>query len=342
MSKQKTNVFITLDYELFMGNITGTVINCMIKPLDKLIEILNKHKIKITIFVDAAYLLRLSELKFNSQKLQQDYKLIVDQLKLLSIQGHDIQLHIHPQWLNATYFKNNWILDSTKYKLSDIEDSEVSKLFKESKELLEEIIGKPIIAFRAGGYSIQSYSKYIDLFINNGILVDSSVLGNAFMDSNYQKYDYRLCPSFERYNFSQDIIKENPNGNIIELPITQGKVNILYIIYKKLVISRKNNQNKYGDGIPLLSKSEKSYSFLKSLKKIFISKKYTASIDSYSSIYLSYLFNQHRLKSNDFVIIGHPKNFTDFSIFHLEKFILKKRNKIEFLTISSIAKKIHE
>lgn len=51
------NVFFTIDYELFLGGNTGTVRNCLIRPLNALTELLDKYQIKLTLFVDAAYLL---------------------------------------------------------------------------------------------------------------------------------------------------------------------------------------------------------------------------------------------------------------------------------------------
>lgn len=337
MKSKKTNIFITLDYELFMSNITGSVMNCMIKPLDRLIEMLDKYNIKTTIFVDAAYLLRLSELKDKYPDLQQDYVLITNQLKKISKLGHDIQLHIHPQWLNAKYENNNWKLDPKQYKLSDLKKYEAEVLFSKSKALLMQIIEKPIIAFRAGGFSIQSYKDYIQLFIDNGIIIDSSVLGKAYVVSEIQHYNYRLSPRFERYNFSNDLMKEDPNGPFFELPITEGKINLFYWFIKRITLQKKYKQNKYGDGIPLSGLQLKKTSIFDLLKRIFKSKAYTACIDIYSSRYLTYLFNKHRKKSNDFVIIGHPKNISDLSIYHLEQFIINKKDRKNFLTISSIA-----
>src|SRR5574344_1713483 len=103
------NIYLTLDYELFMGVNSGSVQNCLITPTNKLIEMMDKYKIKATFFVDGCYLLRLKELKDKYEKLNQDWKNITDQLSRLSSEGHDIELHIHPQWYDAKYVKGKWV-----------------------------------------------------------------------------------------------------------------------------------------------------------------------------------------------------------------------------------------
>ncbi|KAA3703073.1 polysaccharide deacetylase family protein, partial [Bacteroides salyersiae] len=192
-------ILITLDYELFMGKKTGSVESCLLSPMNSFISMLDRYGIKATIFVDAAYLLRLSELKDKHDKLKSDFELISDHLKCLEQDGHDIQLHFHPQWIYSDYDSKQWIMDFEHYKLSDLPENVLRTSFYSARLLLEEIIGKKIIAFRAGGYSLPTYSGYIDLFKLNGIKIDSSVLRGAYVDSKYQKYDYRNIPKASIY-----------------------------------------------------------------------------------------------------------------------------------------------
>ena len=105
------DLFITLDYELFMGKKTGSVESCLLSPMNSFISMLDRYGIKATIFVDAAYLLRLSELKDKHDKLKSDFELISDHLKCLEQDGHDIQLHFHPQWIYSDYDSKQWIMD---------------------------------------------------------------------------------------------------------------------------------------------------------------------------------------------------------------------------------------
>lgn len=337
MNHKKSNIFITLDYELFMGEKTGSVTNCMIRPLDKLIEILNKYNIKVTIFVDSAYLLKVYELKNRYKSLENDYKLITRQIRSLSENGHDIQLHIHPQWLHSDYSENGWKVDPKHYKLSDLEPTESKTLFANAKLLLEQIINMPVNSFRAGGYSIQTYTDYTQLFSDNGIVIDSSVLVEAYADSDFQKYDYRSCLYYDRYKFKKDLMIEDNCGQFIELPISRHKVGLLFDILKRLTLTKQYDQNKYGDGIASASYITNNESLYHKLFRLFNNNFKTASIDIYYPIYLPYLYRKHRKTNNqDFVIIGHPKNFSELSLFYLEQFIKKEKENSRFLTVSSI------
>lgn len=92
------NIYITLDYELFFGKHSGSVENCIIKPTEALLKIVNPLKIKFTCFVDVGYLVKLEEQKEKYTQLKKDYQKITAQIKNLANQGHGMELHIHPHW----------------------------------------------------------------------------------------------------------------------------------------------------------------------------------------------------------------------------------------------------
>lgn len=165
-------IYLTLDYELFMGNHVGSVEQCLIKPTERLMTILKQHNAKATFFVDASYLYALNKKRISSSKLQSDFESIAYQLLQIKKAGHAIQLHIHPQWYCAEFDGSKWILDEKYYKLSDLPKHIVPSLFIETKNLLESLIEDKVSAFRAGGYSIQSYKEIADLFSSAGILID--------------------------------------------------------------------------------------------------------------------------------------------------------------------------
>ena len=149
------NIYITLDYELFLGKETGSVTNCIIRPMAELNKISEKYNVFYTIFIDSAYLLRLYDIKSQSKELQKDWTNVCQNLKELAQKGHDIELHFHPQWLFSTYNaeREKWYVDSDHYKMSDVEDKDfLRESFAKAKNLLEKVVGKNVVAFRAGGY----------------------------------------------------------------------------------------------------------------------------------------------------------------------------------------------
>ena len=92
------NIYITLDYEIYFGENHGTVENCIIYPTSELIRIAEKYNVRFSFFVDSGFILKLDEFRKRFPVLENDYQAIIKQVNYLSATGHDIQLHIHPQW----------------------------------------------------------------------------------------------------------------------------------------------------------------------------------------------------------------------------------------------------
>lgn len=329
-------IYLTLDYELFLGDKVGTVDNCLIKPTERLIGILNKYDAKATFFVDAAYLYRLCELKSDEQGLSADYDKIVQQLKWLVKNGHDMQLHIHPQWYNASYIEGKWQLTATYYKLSDLSEQDAYSLFRRSKDLLESITEKPVMAYRAGGYSIQTFQGVSRLFKEAGILVDSSALSKKKSPDGPQVYDYSRVAPGDIYRFNEDIATKEENGMFYELPITTCRQGFLSALKGTVEyhLTSTEIKRKYGDGQPVKGSSQKKKGIVAQL--ITDGKQWhPATIDNGGSHNLWNIYRKN-YKANVFVIIGHPKNLSEYSLHNLEVFLKQKdlNNRIE--VVSSI------
>ena len=338
------DIFLTLDYELFLGAKTGTPENCLIKPMAALCEALEKHGVRFSVFVDAAYLLRLSQLSDKNSHLQKDFDLVSKNVKSLHDKGHDIQLHFHPQWLYSDWDESSktWKLDYVHYKLSDMPVDEAIKYFNQAKILLETITGKKIIAFRAGGYCLESFKDYIRLFKENGILVDSSVARGKYNLSGIHYFDYREVPSKHQiYKFSDSIREEVEDGRFIEAPISYCKWNKLYYLRKmRRKIASYKPTIAYGDGISIGNSIEKQKNKRKennSFLSRFAPFASTASTSGITSVWLDDMYRS-ALKNhwNELVLIGHPKEENDCSIANLERFVSAVCKKEQFKTISDL------
>lgn len=186
------NAILTLDYELFMSNKTGTPQKCLFEPMKALTKLLDKFHIKANIFVDAAYILRLQELQEKCQYSANDFDLVCQHIKSLSEQGHDIQLHFHPQWLYSTRGNDGkWSMDFSHYKLSDCDNDFINSSLYKGGVLLQSLSNNQIKAFRAGGYSIMDFPRYSKTLKKLGITIDSSVLTGAVSKTRFQEYDYK-------------------------------------------------------------------------------------------------------------------------------------------------------
>jgi hypothetical protein len=98
------------DWEV-RGNGTGDPRVLQFEPMRKLVKIFNKHGIRGSFNAEV-----MQQLIYRSQQERfPELKVIADEWEQVVIesfrQGHDIQLHLHPQWLDASYQGHgNWKL----------------------------------------------------------------------------------------------------------------------------------------------------------------------------------------------------------------------------------------
>lgn len=329
--------YITLDYELGMGKITGTPEKCLIEPMYHLTELTDKFGIKLNVFVDAAYLLRLRALKDEFSQLQKDYEIVISNVTKLDSEGHSIQLHLHPQWLYSNFDGEKWNLDFEHYKLSDMPLEEQKNIITKGTQLLNSLITRKVSTFRAGGYSIENYSELREVFALNGIKMDSSVLRGEYTNSKFQTYDYRTIPNKTSYYFFNNP-KVEAKGDSIEFPISTVVVpSLVYLINKKTKHKEYSDiietKRKWGDGIGIGYAGNKVQVLLNKIKMLLGYKTIRASIDIGVDLERVYAYSKKHYEGDDFVIIGHPKSISPFTVKVLERFIVN-HPEIEFKTFS--------
>lgn len=333
-----SKIFITLDYELYFGSNSGTYQRSMIEPTEKLLTVLDKHCVKASFFVDSGYLIKLEEFKSIHHELEEEYQAVTDQIKYLTKNGHDVQLHIHPHWEDSSYSDNGWNIDTTRYRLEQFNNDEVARIVKTYKEVLERIGGKKVFAFRAGGWCIQPFSHVKSAFIQNGIWLDSTVFLNGYNNSDTHYFDFRKAPKKDIWRFNSDPVKEEQNGQFLELPISSYRVPPLF--FWRLVASRIIGGSKHhslGDGSPAGGSKKDKIRMLTQFSNTVVS------IDGYKSKLLNRAFK----KSNNsgfkhFVIIGHPKALSLYSISQLDRFLEENNNEDFHTYISWVDKKEDE
>jgi hypothetical protein len=323
-------ILLTLDYELFLGKTTGSVQKCLIEPMERLQEETKRWSPKFTLFVDAVYLYRLKMYGNTYPELQKDFELITEHLKRLQAQGHDIQLHIHPHWWFSHYDGKRWILDNEHYKLSDLTEKDAQEVFLTSKECLETILGKKVIAFRAGGFSAQPTERMAQLFAENNMIIDSSVYPGNNYDSPHQKYDYRNCPDKPWYRFEKDICKEEKEGKLIEIPLTVYRLSPLFYWMLSIIKLQKLQKHRHlGDGTSVRTTHNSIWERLTHKTAGF------ATIDGYKISYLYKAYRKALAESRTlFCVIGHPKLTTPYSAKQLGQFCAKVAGEAEFITIA--------
>lgn len=330
-------ILLTFDYELFLGSKTGTVDNCLVHPMNLYLEAVRPYGVHFTIFVDAAYLYMMKKYSDKYACIAEDYQKIGRHLCWLHQQGHDIQLHIHPQWYFSTFDGEEWHLDKKHYKLSDVPQNEMERLMVESKKLLDDIVSKKTIAFRAGGFSAQPTTLLAGLFEKTGLWIDSSVCPGEYYDSECQRYDYRRVERKELYRFEADICQEQEKGGFTEIPLSMYRVTPLFhwrLLVVRLLekVTKRTVHKTYGDGHSVKT-TKKSI-----LHRLFHSCSTMATVDGYKISFLQdAILTSLRQKRKMMCVLGHPKLATPYSVGKLSKICSNAINEgCQFCTLTEL------
>ena len=140
--KTTKQVLITFDYELFLGNRSGSVSDCLINPTNHLLDVIEQYGCRAIFFVDTTYLLTLKK-NFQIAACKKDFETVMNHITEIASRGHEIFPHLHPHWLDAKYLSatNEWqLLNTDKYRLYHINESERSEIFDQSIEILQQRI----------------------------------------------------------------------------------------------------------------------------------------------------------------------------------------------------------
>ncbi|MDO8954869.1 MAG: hypothetical protein Q7V63_08475 [Gammaproteobacteria bacterium] len=312
-------ILLSLDYELFFGPRTGTVEQCLICPTQELAEAAGRLGARLSLFVDALYLQRLAHEAQRFPRLQRDLDAIRQQLVSLREKGHDIQLHLHPHWLDSSFDGEQWQLVTSRYKLHDFSSAQVTAMVGTAKELLASLIGDTVFAFRAGGWCLQPFAQIAPALLAHSIWLDSTVFAGGISDDKERWFDFSTAPVKDSWCFSHDPNLEDKQGPFVEVPISSMRVTPL--LFWRMAFIRKilSNpiHNSFGDGSSLAWGS--SY-YLQRLTRSTIS---VASMDGLKAGLLGKAFRIEQSKGKQlFHAMGHPKALTRYSLERLENFLV--------------------
>ena len=151
--------------------------------------------------------------------------MIRDQIGSLAKQGHDVQLHLHPEWHGADYRDDQWILHPEQRTVDGLfqTQAEVTDYIAQRKGLIERLCraggdARKVRAYRAGAFSAQPGGKLLAALAENGILIDSSVVKG--LHGPGRAFDYRQAPSAKGpWRVKEDVACEDPSGPVWEFPI---------------------------------------------------------------------------------------------------------------------------
>lgn len=311
-------LLLSLDYEIFFGANTGTVERCLQAPIEALLDKVAANGVKLSLFVDAGYLLRLKELSGKFHSLQKNYDAIRNHLSILKNNGHDIQLHIHPHWVDSHFDGESWRIDSSRYRLHDFDEQGICEIVHTNKEILTDIAGDSVFAFRGGGWCIQPFDNIADALLSAGVWLESTVFHGGKSEDPTRWYDFLGAPDKDFWRFKDDPNSENDSGPFLEVPISSFTANPF--LFWRMALAKKFGGEKFkpfGDGSTMTANSGYYISRLTSKTQS------VTSIDGLKAGMLKEAYTQNTQKKDRkiFHIMGHPKSLSRYSISALKQFI---------------------
>lgn len=309
MSINKRDAIITFDYEVFLGRQTGTIENSVLKPTEAILKVLKENNAKAIFFVDTTWLLFLKE------NFSDDFRLVTGQLRSIAESDSSVELHLHPQWINAVKIGNQINFNSLKhYKLHYLSNEEILDLFNKTIDLLQSITNRKVRCFRAGGWCIEPFNKIRAAFEASGIKYDFSVAPGLYLnEGKVFDFDYSGAPKLPYYKFQNDVQRPEVEGQFLELPVSTYYNNSVYRLVNKILLIIKKDKI-FGDGKGI---KEKSFFTLMSLYRHLIFSYAMLTIDKTSSLYFRYLLQTHFRKTGLLVIISHPKTISKLALNNL-------------------------
>ncbi len=234
----KLSIVFTNDWELF-GDGSGNYFQIQKKPLYDFFEVCENNDIKLTLMAEV--LQQLYHHKFSVsnpdlEKVAEDWdRTIQDTIQ----KGHDVQLHLHPQWLGAEYKNAEWKVNIGISRIADLDKETIHQIITNGKEYLEELIRKvkhdySCIAFRAGGYYIEPAEYIIDSMVTNGIICDVSVT-KGLVNKGLYDFSNAFSNIIPWITSGKTVTTKDLNGKgIIEIPIFSEIITDSKIVWKFL------------------------------------------------------------------------------------------------------------
>ncbi|MBI5388406.1 MAG: hypothetical protein HZA90_27390 [Verrucomicrobia bacterium] len=219
---------LTVDYELF-GNGTGDVVQHVTGPTERMAALCRQHSVPLTVFFEAEEYLAFER---HAEELKRSWghdpaRLIREQLAALAGQGHDIQLHLHPQWVGARFENGGWVLRPDQETVDGLfaSQEEVTAYIGERKAVIERLVapsapGRTVRAYRAGAFAAQPGRKLLSALAHHGIVIDSSVVNGLQRKDDHVCLDYRKVPAGRQlWRVREDVAVEDRTGPLWEVPI---------------------------------------------------------------------------------------------------------------------------
>jgi len=189
----------TADYEIYLGRNLLPIEEVLFEPTAKLLDVWDEFDVRATLFPDVCSVWR------HRQEGLVDYvEAFEEQVREFARRGHDVQLHLHPEWSTAERESAAWHFQPGTGSLHDrgFDPDDVDgapQLIRQGRDYLTTLL-RPLdanyecMAFRAGGWILQPESPLVAALLDAGIHVDATVIPGVRLLRTDYRVDFRDVP----------------------------------------------------------------------------------------------------------------------------------------------------
>lgn len=327
----------TTDYEIYLGKNHLSADEVLFEPARKLLEVWTEFEVKGTLFPDICSVWRHRELGVAGYA-----EPFESQITQAAADGHDVQLHLHPEWRFAEYGAGDWSFKPHTHSLHDLgfanQDSSGARgLIREGKAYLEKLL-RPVkssyccVAFRAGGWLLQPEAELVAALLVEGIRVDTTVTpGLRLLRTDYQ-VDFTRVPDTPTWFISPATGIARDSGGVedlLEIPIATYRGSFpqwQHVVNQLRLRRRAKTRPQASRGYPYTKVGPKPGVLTRvknKFKKLSVPR-VLDSADTHESMLAtldSYL-RRYDCRGNDYTVCmsGHPKDTYDYHLVELRKF----------------------
>lgn len=196
--KLKPTIYVALtdDWEL-RGNGSGEMERLQFAPMREMVRIYQRHGVSASFNAEPMQQLAFRKFQDRNPELRALADCWDDHVRATFRQGHDIQLHVHPQWSGAQYVDGGWRL-SGDWSLLNYDEAAAYGMLAAGKEYLEQLLQSvnpnyKCVAFRAGAWCIAPSMHLLRSLARLGIVLDTSIVGGLRQETRHLQLDYRDC-----------------------------------------------------------------------------------------------------------------------------------------------------
>jgi hypothetical protein len=360
--EKRFTILIEDDWEI-MGNGLGNVAQLQYLPSLYFMKLARRLGIHMTFMVEVAQQLVYNKFSKSDYNLKVQQNLWNDNILLMKHYGFDVQLHLHPQWLQSKmeadyfYLGNNWNLGKYNNSLQE-------NLINESIKYLENLIipefpDYKVIAFKGGSWGLQPSGSLLRNMEKQGVRIVMGVRKGMRLTGNgvdYTALEEEILPYYPDYDDLCKIASGKQNIVIIPLqtvkPGLNGLGQLALDLFKRKISKSDSLRHYYSSKIPDQISSLSPISENSKPKFPYYSYRTHLKIGNQPFPYLKSSFDQviSRLSNTEYtklpiLIECHTKQFNTY-FNDIEKFLLYIQNKygdiVEFKTLTEYLKDIDD